>query len=110
MKPWTDAHAQVVGEVELVPRLRRLLQHSQKVCSQNITAWRIYLSLPPPCVPPVAWIYLSVYSNVYTCHVLYHTQGIRKEAAWTLSNITAGNLDQIRAVVDHGAIEALVQV
>jgi hypothetical protein len=29
-----------------------------------------------------------------------HKAGIRKEAAWTISNITAGNAEQIQSIID----------
>ena len=35
---------------------------------------------------------------------------IQKEACWTLSNIAAGTVDQIQAVIDSGAIPPLVQL
>ena len=34
----------------------------------------------------------------------------RKEACWTLSNITAGNRDQIQAVIDCNMVQAVVQL
>ena len=37
-----------------------------------------------------------------------HKKGIRKEACWTLSNITAGNKSQIQHVIDHNLIPPLV--
>jgi len=37
-------------------------------------------------------------------------KGIRKEACWTISNITAGNKDQIQAVVDNNIIPPLIQL
>lgn len=33
-----------------------------------------------------------------------------KEAAWTVSNVTAGNPDQIQMVIDAGLISPLVEV
>ncbi|XP_057508732.1 importin subunit alpha-like [Actinidia eriantha] len=37
-------------------------------------------------------------------------KSIKKEACWTISNITAGNRDQIQAVFDAGIIAPLVQL
>jgi importin subunit alpha-1 len=37
-------------------------------------------------------------------------KGIRKEACWTISNITAGNPDQIAAVIDANIIPPLVEI
>lgn len=36
--------------------------------------------------------------------------GIRKEACWTISNITAGNSSQIQAVIDAGIIAPLINL
>lgn len=35
---------------------------------------------------------------------------VKKEAAWTISNITAGNAAQIQAVIDAGIIPELIEV
>ncbi|KAH8063015.1 hypothetical protein JL722_2169 [Aureococcus anophagefferens] len=37
-------------------------------------------------------------------------KGIRKEACWTISNITAGNKDQIQSVIDSNIVPPLVQL
>ncbi|KAL3652910.1 hypothetical protein CASFOL_002591 [Castilleja foliolosa] len=37
-----------------------------------------------------------------------HKKSIKKEACWTISNITAGNKDQIQAVIEAGIISPLV--
>jgi len=37
-------------------------------------------------------------------------KGIRKEACWTISNITAGNAEQIQAVIEAGIIAPLVSI
>ncbi|KAJ4954929.1 hypothetical protein NE237_011712 [Protea cynaroides] len=39
-----------------------------------------------------------------------HKKSIKKEACWTISNITAGNKDQIQAVIDADIIGPLVQL
>ncbi|CAI9761486.1 unnamed protein product [Fraxinus pennsylvanica] len=39
-----------------------------------------------------------------------HKKSIKKEACWTISNITAGNKDQIQAVIEAGIISPLVQL
>lgn len=33
-----------------------------------------------------------------------------KEAAWTISNIAAGNQDQIQALIDNSILQPLMQV
>lgn len=40
----------------------------------------------------------------------HENREIQKEACWTLSNIAAGTVDQIQAVIDSGAIPPLVQL
>ena len=43
--------------------------------------------------------------------LLRHSRNnIQKEACWTISNITAGNTQQIQAVVDAGLVDPLVNV
>jgi len=37
-----------------------------------------------------------------------HKKSIKKEACWTVSNITAGNKDQIQAVIDDKLIPPLI--
>ncbi|EPS72677.1 impa2, partial [Genlisea aurea] len=39
-----------------------------------------------------------------------YKKSIKKEACWTISNITAGNKDQIQAVIDSGIISPLVSL
>ncbi|KAK8532599.1 hypothetical protein V6N13_131912 [Hibiscus sabdariffa] len=39
-----------------------------------------------------------------------YKKSIKKEACWTISNITAGNVDQIQAVIGAGIIAPLVQL
>uniref|UniRef100_A0A5B7BD68 Importin subunit alpha n=1 Tax=Davidia involucrata TaxID=16924 RepID=A0A5B7BD68_DAVIN len=39
-----------------------------------------------------------------------YKKSIKKEACWTISNITAGNRDQIQAVIEAGIIAPLVQL
>lgn len=40
----------------------------------------------------------------------YNRLNIVKEAAWTVSNITAGNSEQIQKVLDAGIMPVLLQV
>lgn len=42
--------------------------------------------------------------------ITHSNREIQKEAAWTLSNIAAGTVDQIQAVIDSGAIPPLVDL
>lgn len=41
---------------------------------------------------------------------MHHRSNIVKEAAWTISNITAGNSDQIQEVINAGIIPQLLGV
>lgn len=53
-------------------------------------------------------------NNVLPClHQLLtqnHKKSIKKEACWTISNITAGNKAQIQAVIEAGLVQPLVQL
>ena len=40
----------------------------------------------------------------------HNRNNIQKEACWTISNITAGNVNQIQAVVEAGLLEPLIHV
>jgi importin subunit alpha-1 len=40
----------------------------------------------------------------------HHKKSIKKEACWTISNITAGTKEQIQAVIDAGLIPHLVHL
>lgn len=48
---------------------------------------------------------------VHLVKLLQHSRiNIVKEAAWTVSNVTAGNSDQIQKVIDAGIMEPLLNV
>jgi len=57
---------------------------------------------------------MIVSCNVLQCllHLLQssHKKSIKKEACWTISNITAGTKEQIQAVIDTGIIGPLVNL
>lgn len=40
----------------------------------------------------------------------HHRSNIVKEAAWTISNITAGNVEQIQSVIEFGLIRPICEV
>ena len=43
--------------------------------------------------------------------LLQHSKNsIQKESAWTISNITAGNVDQIQAVLEAGLIPLVIKI
>ena len=41
---------------------------------------------------------------------MHPRSNIVKEASWTVSNITAGNVDQIQQIIDCGVIQPLIKV
>lgn len=48
---------------------------------------------------------------MYLKELLRHPRlNIMKEATWTISNITAGNVDQIQEVINAGLLEPLIYV
>ena len=40
----------------------------------------------------------------------HQKHSIQKEAAWMISNVTAGNVSQIQAVIDAGVIPLVIDV
>ncbi len=56
--------------------------------------------------------------SIVDCGVLRHMhklletgkESVKKEACWTLSNITAGTAEQIQAVIDEDLFPAIVQL
>lgn len=43
--------------------------------------------------------------------LIYHTnRDVRKEACWTLSNIAAGTVRQIQAIIDVGVLPAVIGI
>ena len=47
----------------------------------------------------------------YFPRLLAHSKpNVVKEAAWTISNVTAGNLQQIQAVIDAGLLGPVLEV
>lgn len=48
--------------------------------------------------------------SVFPSLLSHHKNNIQKEAAWTMSNITAGRQDQIQQVVDHGLVPYLIGI
>lgn len=47
---------------------------------------------------------------VFPALLTHHKNNIQKEAAWTMSNITAGRQDQIQKVVEHGLVPYLIGI
>lgn len=48
--------------------------------------------------------------SVFPSLLSHHKNSIQKEAAWTMSNITAGRQDQIQRVIDHGLVPYLIGI
>lgn len=48
--------------------------------------------------------------SVFPSLLSHHKNNIQKEAAWTMSNITAGRQDQIQRVIDHGLVPYLIGI
>ena len=40
----------------------------------------------------------------------HQKNSIQKEAAWMISNVTAGNVNQIQAVIDNGLIPLVIDI
>ncbi|ANM66161.1 ARM repeat superfamily protein [Arabidopsis thaliana] len=100
---------QAVIEAGVVPRLIQLLGHSSPsvlipalrtigniVTGDDLQTQMVLDQQALPCL-------LNLLKNNYK-------KSIKKEACWTISNITAGNADQIQAVIDAGIIQSLVWV
>ena len=47
---------------------------------------------------------------VFSALLTHQKNSIQKEAAWMISNVTAGNVNQIQAVIDHGLIPPVVDI
>jgi len=47
---------------------------------------------------------------LFTALLTHQKNSIQKEAAWMISNITAGNVNQIQAVIDNGLIPLVIQI
>ncbi|KAL3772551.1 hypothetical protein ACHAWU_006749 [Discostella pseudostelligera] len=60
---------------------------------------------PSPAVQTPA---LRTVGNIVTALLSSPKKGIRKEACWTISNITAGSKDQIQSVIDNNIIPPLI--
>jgi len=40
----------------------------------------------------------------------HQKHSIQKEAAWMISNVTAGNVSQIQAVIDNGLVPLVIDI
>ncbi|KAL2507586.1 Importin subunit alpha-1 [Forsythia ovata] len=105
----TNDKIQAVIEAGVCPRLVELLLHPSPsvlipalrtvgniVTGDDIQTQVIIENRALPCL-------LNLLTQNYK-------KSIKKEACWTISNITAGNKDQIQAVIEAGIISPLVQL
>jgi len=47
---------------------------------------------------------------VFTELLTHQKNSIQKEAAWMISNITAGNVNQIQTVIDNGLVPLVLDI
>ncbi|PPD86868.1 hypothetical protein GOBAR_DD16179 [Gossypium barbadense] len=105
----TNDKIQAVIEAGVCPRLVELLMHPSPtvlipalrtvgniVTGDDMQTQCIIGHQALPCL-------LNLLTNTYK-------KSIKKEACWTISNITAGNVDQIQAVIEAGIIAPLVHL
>ncbi|CAH8273444.1 unnamed protein product [Arabidopsis lyrata] len=100
---------QAVIDAGVVPRLIQLLAHSSpsvlipalRTIGNIVTGddLQTQMVLDHQALP----FLLNLLKNTYK-------KSIKKEACWTISNITAGNANQIQAVIEAGIIQSLVWV
>ncbi|NXL92970.1 IMA1 protein, partial [Alectura lathami] len=88
---------EVVVKTGLVPQLVKLLGCSELPIVVSYQACKL---------PLLDLRALSVFPSLLS----HHKNNIQKEAAWTMSNITAGRQDQIQQVVDHGLVPYLLGI
>uniref|UniRef100_A0A0D9UZ59 Importin subunit alpha n=1 Tax=Leersia perrieri TaxID=77586 RepID=A0A0D9UZ59_9ORYZ len=92
----TNDKIQAVIEAGVCPRLVELLLFKK---AENFSAMLELCIIDHQALPCLL--------NLLTQN---HKKSIKKEACWTISNITAGNKDQIQAVVNAGVISPLVNL
>mmetsp|Transcript_17259 Transcript_17259/g.22025 ORF Transcript_17259/g.22025 Transcript_17259/m.22025 type:complete len:837 (+) Transcript_17259:356-2866(+) len=103
-------HIQDVVKANVCPRLVELLRNK---------AWRVV----KPALRTVGNIVCAEDDQDYTQHIIecgavpclrqligHSNREIQKEACWTISNISAGTVDQIQCVLDSGGIPPLVEL
>ncbi|XP_074266481.1 importin subunit alpha-1-like [Silene latifolia] len=106
----SDEKIQLVIDAMVVPRLVELLLHPSpsviipalQTVGNIVTGDEIktqYLIDQPQSLP-----------NLLSLLTQNHSKSIKKEACWIISNITAGNRDQIEAVISAGIIGPLVKL
>ena len=47
---------------------------------------------------------------MFSTLLTHQKNSIQKEAAWMISNVTAGNVNQIQAVIDNGLIPLVIDI
>ena len=104
-------------EKGLVPRLIELLLHPYpKVVKPALrTIGNVVCAectdTQHACIPDYTEVILDLNAVPYLRDLVCHeNREIQKEACWTLSNIAAGTISQIQAVIDSGVIPPLVEL
>ncbi|KAH0465712.1 hypothetical protein IEQ34_005815 [Dendrobium chrysotoxum] len=105
----TNDKIQAVIEAEVVPRLVELLLHPSP--SLLIPALRTIGNIVTGDDVQTQYVInngaLQFLSNLLTQNF---KKSVKKEACWTISNITAGNKEQIQAVIDSNIVAPLVDL
>uniref|UniRef100_A0A0D3B8V2 Importin subunit alpha n=1 Tax=Brassica oleracea var. oleracea TaxID=109376 RepID=A0A0D3B8V2_BRAOL len=114
---WTLAHlsdntnetVQAVIDAGVVPRIIQLLTHTSQAVL--IPALRTIGNIVTGDeVQTQTVVDHQVLPSLLVLVTDTYTKSIKKEACWTISNITAGNSNQIQAAIEAGVIQVLVWV
>ncbi|XP_021672815.2 importin subunit alpha [Hevea brasiliensis] len=105
----TNDKIQAVIEAGVCPRLVELLLHSSPTVL--IPALRTVGNIVTGDDTQTQCI-INHQALPWLLNLLIHNykKSIKKEACWTISNITAGNVNQIQAIIEAGIIAPLVQL
>ena len=88
----SDDQTQVVLNCNALSHFPGLLTHSkEKICKVRA-----------PCTPAPSILIFWAHSDHNVCP-------IQQEAVWFLSNVTAGNQQQVQAVIDAGLLPAIIK-
>ncbi|KAJ0250117.1 Importin subunit alpha-3 [Hirschfeldia incana] len=105
----TNEHIQAVIDADVIPRIIQLLAHTS--LAVLIPALRAVGNLVTGNnVQTQTVVDNQVLPSLLVLITQTYTKSIKKEACWTISNITAGSSSQIQAVIEAGVIQALVWV
>ncbi|XP_059797958.1 importin subunit alpha-6 isoform X2 [Balaenoptera ricei] len=97
---------------EILPPLLELLTNSNRLTTTRNAVWalsNLCRGKNPP--PNFSKVILNCSALPCLLHLLSSSkESIRKEACWTVSNITAGNRAQIQAVIDANIFPVLIEI